>query len=81
MLFLFFSSILYIAIILLLDYKVFACVYQCCFNLVIGTDVGYKGDTEDPDVDHEREKVDAAKTNILCDYIALTFYQLAIFNN
>lgn len=65
-LFLLFSSILYIAIILLFDYKIFARLYQFCFNKIIGTDVGYKGDFEDPDIGDERDKVDAAKNINSC---------------
>lgn len=68
-LFLLFSSILYIAIILLFDYKVFARLYQFGFNQIVGTGVGYKGDFEDPDVGDERDKVDAAKSKNSCNYI------------
>lgn len=61
-LFLFFSSILYITIILLFDYKVFAHLYQMIFNKIVGTGIGYKDDNEDPDIGGERDKVDAAKS-------------------
>lgn len=60
-LFLLFSSILYITIILLFDYKVFARLYQLIFNQIVGTGVGFKDDNEDPDIGNERDKVDAAK--------------------
>lgn len=66
-LFLLFSSVLYIAIIFLFDYKIFARLYQFCFNKVVGTGIGYKDDNEDPDVGGERDKVDAAK-NRSCNY-------------
>ncbi|XP_025190796.1 ATP-binding cassette sub-family A member 3-like isoform X2 [Melanaphis sacchari] len=62
-LFLLFSSILYIAIILLFDYKIFHQIYQFVFNKIIGTGVSYKDVNEDPDVGGERDKVDAAKTH------------------
>ncbi|VVC36008.1 Hypothetical protein CINCED_3A013120 [Cinara cedri] len=55
------SSVLYIAIILLFDYKIFARLYQLGFNLIYGTGVVYKDDNEDPDIGGERDKVDAAK--------------------
>lgn len=66
-LFLMFSSILYIALIFLFDYKIFARLYQFGFNKVVGTGIGYKDDNEDPDVGGERDKVDAAK-NRSCNY-------------
>lgn len=62
------------------DYKVFARAYQICFNKIVGTGIGYKGDTEDPDVGDERDKVDAAKTNNSCNYVYYISYR-AIFNN
>ncbi|XP_026811930.1 ATP-binding cassette sub-family A member 3-like isoform X2 [Rhopalosiphum maidis] len=62
-LFLLFSSILYIVIILLFDYKIFHRLYQFAFNEIIGTGVSYKDVNEDPDVGGERDKVDAAKTH------------------
>ncbi|XP_060852919.1 phospholipid-transporting ATPase ABCA3-like isoform X2 [Rhopalosiphum padi] len=62
-LFLLFSSILYIVIILLFDYKIFHRLYQFVFNEIIGTGVSYKDVNEDPDVGGERDKVDAAKTH------------------
>lgn len=61
-LFLLFSSILYIVIVLLFDYKIFARLYQLSFNAIVGSGEGYKDDNEDPDVGGERDKVDAAKT-------------------
>jgi len=61
-LFLLFSSILYISIILLFDYKIFHRLHQFVFNKIIGTGVSYKDMNEDPDVGGERDKVDAAKT-------------------
>ncbi|KAL5235297.1 hypothetical protein ACI65C_002707 [Semiaphis heraclei] len=61
-LFLLFSSILYISIILLFDYKIFHRLYQFVFNKIIGTGISYKEMNEDPDVGGERDKVDAAKT-------------------
>lgn len=66
-LFLFFSSTLYIAILLLFDYKVFANMYQFCFNAIVGTDIGYKGDFEDPDVSNEKSRVDSAKMKHTCN--------------
>lgn len=62
-LYLLFSSLLYIAIILLFDYKVFAYLYQLGFNLIYGTGIVYKDDNEDPDIGGERDKVDAAKSH------------------
>lgn len=62
-LFLLFSSILYITIILLIDYKIFHRLYQFVFNKIIGTGDSYKDVNEDPDVGGERDKVDAAKTH------------------
>ncbi|XP_060873175.1 phospholipid-transporting ATPase ABCA3-like isoform X2 [Metopolophium dirhodum] len=61
-LFLLFSSILYISIILFFDYKIFHRLHQFVFNKIIGTGVSYKDMNEDPDVGGERDKVDAAKT-------------------
>lgn len=66
-LFLFFSSILYISILLLFDYKVFANLYRFCFNAIVGTDIDYKGDFEDPDVCNEKARVDSAKTKHSCN--------------
>lgn len=60
-LFLLFSSILYIVIILLFDYKIFARIYMFGFNKIVGTGVSYKSDNEDPDVSRERDKVNADK--------------------
>lgn len=79
-LFLLFSSIIYVAIILLFDYKVFGRVYQYFFNTVIGTDIGYKGDIKDLNVCDERYIVDAASTDNLCNYVTYDFY-LAIIKN
>lgn len=61
-LFLFFSSILYLTIILLLDYKIIDHVYQYLFNAIYGTDIGTKEDDEDSDIIDEKNKVEAAKT-------------------
>lgn len=66
-LFLLFSSLLYITLILLFDYKVFARLYQMGFNKIVGTGIGYKDDNEDPDIGGERDKVDAAKSRS-CKY-------------
>lgn len=57
------------AIISLFDYKVFARLYQYCFNKIAGTDPGYKGDFIDPDVDKEIARVDAAKNNFSSNLI------------
>jgi len=62
-LFLLFSSIVYIIIILLIDYKIFHRLYQFVFNKIIGTGKSYRDVNEDPDVGGERDKVDAAKTH------------------
>jgi len=62
-LFLFLSSILYISIILLSDYKIFHLLYQYAFNKIIGTGESYRDVNEDPDVSKERDKVNAAKTH------------------
>lgn len=59
---LFFSSILYISIILLFEYKIFARLYQLGFNSIVGTDVDNKDNFEDPDVSVERDHVKAAIT-------------------
>ncbi|XP_050431314.1 phospholipid-transporting ATPase ABCA3-like isoform X2 [Adelges cooleyi] len=61
LLFLIFSSLIYYFFILLMDYKVFARMYQFIFNTIVGSGVSYKDDDEDPDVGGERDKVDAAK--------------------
>lgn len=66
-LFLFFSSILYIALLLLFDYKVFANLYRLYFNATVGTDIGYKDDFEDPDVCDEKDRVNLAKTKDSCN--------------
>lgn len=66
-LFLFFNSILYITIILFFDYKIFFRLYQYGFNAIVGTGIGFKEDTEDPDINGERDKVSAAKTK--CNYL------------
>lgn len=58
-----FSSILYIALILLFDYKIFSRLYQCGFNIIVGTGDIYKDDNEDPDIAAEREKVEEAKSH------------------
>jgi len=60
-LFLLSSSILYITIVLLFDYKVFARLYQLILNTFIGTGDSYRDDSEDSDVSDEKDKVDAAK--------------------
>lgn len=62
-LYLFFSSVLYIAIILLLEHKLFARAYQCYLNMFIGTDVEYEDDCEDSDINDERNKVHSAINN------------------
>ncbi|CAH1731091.1 unnamed protein product [Aphis gossypii] len=62
-LFLFFSSILYISILLLFDYKIFNRLYQYAFNKIIGTGVSYRDVNEDPDVGSERDRVNAAKNH------------------
>lgn len=69
-LFLFFSSILYISIILLFDYKIFNWLYQYAFNIIIGTGDSYRDVNEDPDVGSERDRVNAAKnhSSILIPY-------------
>lgn len=61
-LFLLFSSILYIFIILLFDNKIFHRLYQSIFNKIYDTGVSYRDINEDPDVGSERKKVGAAKT-------------------
>lgn len=63
-LFLFFSSALYMAIILLFDYKVFARLYQLFLNKIIGTDIGYTDESIDPNVKDEKNRVNLAKNNI-----------------
>lgn len=60
-LYLLFSGFLYIIIIMLFDYKIFASLQQLGFNLIYGTGIVYKDDNEDPDIGGERDKVDAAK--------------------
>ncbi|XP_026821418.1 ATP-binding cassette sub-family A member 3-like [Rhopalosiphum maidis] len=62
-LFLFLSSILYISIILLFDYKIFPLLYQYAFNKIIGTGESYRDVNEDSDVSKERDKVNVAKTH------------------
>lgn len=74
-LYLLFSSILYIAIILLFDYKIFARLYQFVFNTIVGTGIGYKKDDEDPDVGGERDKVDAAKSRS-CNFNCLNKFSM-----
>ncbi|XP_050530373.1 phospholipid-transporting ATPase ABCA3-like isoform X2 [Daktulosphaira vitifoliae] len=64
LLFLIFSSLIYIAFILLMDYKVFSTCYQFIFNKIVGSGESYKDDNEDPDVGGERDKVDAAKARV-----------------
>lgn len=64
-LFLLSSSILYITIVLLFDYKVFACLYQLILNTFIGTGDNYRNNSEDSDVTDEKDKVDAAKIKSL----------------
>ncbi|VVC36007.1 ABC transporter-like,P-loop containing nucleoside triphosphate hydrolase,AAA+ ATPase domain,ABC [Cinara cedri] len=59
-----FSGLLYISIILIHDYKIFACLYQMAINSTIGTNISYKDDNEDPDVSCEQKKVDAAKNKL-----------------
>lgn len=54
-------------IILLFDYKVFARLYQLCFNIIVGTDSRYNDDFEDSDVDDEKKKVIAAQTKSSCN--------------
>lgn len=74
-LYLFFSSILYLVIILLFDYKIFARLYQLVFNTILGTGIGYKNDDEDPDVGGERDKVDAAKSRS-CNFNCLNMFSM-----
>eukprot|EP00102_Acyrthosiphon_pisum_P016671 XP_008187710.2 PREDICTED: ATP-binding cassette sub-family A member 1-like [Acyrthosiphon pisum] len=62
-LFLLLSSILYISVILLFDFKIFHRLYQYVFNKIYGTGVSYRDVNEDPDVSSERDKVNAAKTH------------------
>lgn len=61
-LFLIFSSVLYITIVLLFDYKIFARIHQYGSNVIFGTSIGDKEINEDPDIIDEKKKVDAAKT-------------------
>lgn len=67
-LFLFFSSILYITIILLYDFKIFTRSYQYGCNVIYGTGTGYKENNEDPDISEEKAKVDSEKTHP-CNYV------------
>lgn len=53
---------LYITIILLFDYKIFACIYQYGSIAIFGTGIGDKEVNEDPDISTERNKVNDAKT-------------------
>jgi len=62
-LFLLLSSILYISIILLFDYKIFHPLYWYLFHKIYGAGVSYRDVNEDPDVGSERDKVNAAKTH------------------
>lgn len=56
-----FSSLLFIILILLLEYKIFARLYQFIFNKFIGTSISYKDENEDPDIRGERDQVNTAK--------------------
>lgn len=59
-LFLLFSSILYIVLLVLIEYRIFARLHHFGFNIIVGTGVGYKSKDEDPDVGLERDRVKAA---------------------
>lgn len=61
-LFLLLSGVLFAAIILLFDYKIFARILQWGLNLIVGTEIGEQDHHEDPDVGVERDNVKAAKT-------------------
>lgn len=59
-----FSSILYIVLILFFEYKIFERLYHFSFDKKVDIyNTGVK-DSEDPDINDERHKVDVAKKHL-----------------